>query len=267
MGILILGGLFVIGVINHLNPKDKKGHAQQIQYDLCDQKRLVWIAFGVSGVQVTAILGVVLASKDIVLSTMVKDICFLVALIGSPLVIALWVEFLNCIFYLKRLQRNGYGLPQHKKEYGGKLSNLPLNKDSLKQTEQINKGSVVLAVICWLVSFGLLVGAVVFWMKYQDVEDIVRFCMIVLGIMCVCWIVVGICYWFQRLNSKYRDDVNIQSELKIRVHFLSGIGFIILMLYLSGMSIVLMDRGVKYVINAREEQAVLWRIENEGTEI
>lgn len=152
MGILIFGVLFVIGVINHLNPKDKKGYTQQIQYDLSDQKRLFWITLLVSAVQVIAVLGAMLASKDIILSTEVGDSCVLVALIGSPLVIALWCEFLNCISYLKRLQRNGYELPQQKKDYGRRISNLPLNRDGLQRTEQINKPSVVLAVICWLVS-------------------------------------------------------------------------------------------------------------------
>ena len=267
MGFLILVA-FVIGVINHLNPKDRKGINQQIQYDSSDQKKLFWIILLVCAVQVIAVLGAVLASKDIILSTEVGDSCVLVALIGSPLVIALWAEFLNCVFYLKRLRRNGYELPRQKKDYDRLISNLPLNKSDFKETEQINKPSIVLAVICWLVSFGLLVRAVVFWMKYQSVGDIARICIIIFGVMCVCWIAVGICYWFQRLNNKYRDDVNIQSEHKIRVHFLSGIGFIVLMLFLSGMCVTLMDQGVKYVINAREEvQAVLWRIEDEGTEI
>lgn len=251
MQLIVWAILFVMGVIHHLNPKDTKGFLQQIKYDLRDKKILFIVALSVTGVLVLSVIGVTLASYDIV-DTLVGDVC-VVILLGWPIVVVFWADYLNCVFYLRRLRRNGYELPVRKKDYGKRLGGLLKNNTHGKRTESVTWDSIVLATISWVVAAGLLVRAIAFWWEYQEVQDIIVFCMVVLGVIIMSWIVVGICYWIQRTNSKYRDDVAFEENRKIRVHFTAGLYFIIFMASLCNIGVFLMDQGVRYAISSREQ--------------
>jgi len=256
--------LLVAGIINHFNPSDKKGTNQQIKYDLEDKKKMFK-----SAVILTCLLILALLLSVFLDSSSGKwwliGVEALAIFIGSPLVIALWVYYVDCVFYLKRLHRHGYEIPERKKDYDDKqLSQL---KRIEGEQKGITKESVVLAVICWIIAVGLAMRAVVFWWEYRTIQDMVMFCMVVFGMLVVCWIVFGICYWRQRLNSKFRDDVEPDTERKLRVSVSCGLGFIVFMVFLNNIGVWFLDQGIKYVINSREhtyreEQNMIYNEEN-----
>ncbi|MBE5865064.1 MAG: hypothetical protein E7292_02465 [Lachnospiraceae bacterium] len=249
--LLLIGVVFVWGIKEHLTPKDKKGRAFIIQYDERDKKRLLGVAVAVTVVQLFVVLGMLLASEG-VLAVEAGDFCMFLSLATGFLTFVVWLVYFECLGYLKRLKRNGYEVPGKKKDYNMQVCNLP-RKEGILLHNEINRESVVLAVLCWLVAAGVFITAIGFWLEYQVIKDMVKICMVLFGIMFICWMVIGYCYWIQRLNSKYRDDVNIQSDLKIRVHFLAGFTFILAMILVSNLCVLVMDQGIQCVCSAREQ--------------
>lgn len=141
--------LFVVGVINHLKPKAV--FIQQIKYDLRDRKILLIVAISVTEVLVLAVIGVALASHDII-NTLAGDVCAVVFL-GWPIAVVFWADYINCVFYLMRLRRNGYELPERKQDYGKQLSGLSRAEGNKEKTEGVCGGSQSQSSSCGRVRF------------------------------------------------------------------------------------------------------------------
>ena len=273
MYIIALLIVFIIGVINHLNPKDHEGFQRCIRYDLKDQKRAFRVTISVTIIEILALLGCLFGGK---IGNWLSDACMVLTIFGWLPVLLLWGDYIQAVFYLKRLRRNGFEVPERKTDFDKRINMLKRTVPGKEKTDAVTWDSVILAVVSWMIAAGIFVRALFFWRQYQAIQDAVTFCLFVFGLIIVCWIVAGRCYWIQRQNSKYRDDVDIYSEHKIRVNLVSGIWFILLMAILCNIGILFMDNGIKYVIKAREEAQIAQQHEkyylgletnNEGTEI
>lgn len=258
MEILFWVVLFFAGVYDHLNHGNsgKKGLEQTLRYDLRDVKRTRKIAL-CSTVVFGVIMALFLVLNSGLIVTVYWDSLVLVAALATLVIsLFLWADHGNCICYLKCLRRNGYEPPEKKSDYKYRICKLNRVENVQGSIEGCCKDSIILAGLCWTVAGGLVLRAIYFTWKYRDYLYTVNMCMFGFGFMLICWIVVGCCYWKQRINSKFRDDINPDMNRKLRVNLMSGVGFIVAMVILSGFCVWCMEQMMGIVINARE-QAVL----------
>lgn len=258
MEILFIMFLFFAGVHDHLNPGNpgKKGLEQTLRYDLSDVKRTRRIALYSTVVFGVAMVMVLLLNSGLIITIYWDSLVLVVALAALVITLLLWADHGKCICYLKRLRRNGYEPPEKKSDYKYRICKLNRVEDVPDSMEDCCKDSIILAGLCWAVAGGLVFRVIYFTWKYRDYLDAVDLCMFGFGFMLICWIVVGCCYWKQRINSKFRDDINPDMNRKLRVNLMSGVGFIVAMVILSGFCVWCMEQMMGIVINARE-QAVL----------
>ena len=163
-----------------------------------------------------------------------------------------WMVYLDGLSYLKRLRKNGYEVPEDKHKYVH-LERLPKVDDHVQNQNAINKESVVLAVMCWGITLIIVIAAVRFWNEHSAVPDIVMYCMVLIAVMVIFWLVSGICLWRQRLYSRYRDDVELDVNRNKRIHIISGMGVGIGILLACGVTFMYMDFGADYIESAREQ--------------
>lgn len=249
MNILIVLILFVCLVCDY-------GMKQEIKYDQRDKKRWWIVAWILTSLLLVAIIGLCLLN---LINNPNDIIVFIVfeMLFSLPIIILVaWLQYLNCVLYLKRLREYGYELPENKNIYGGRLERLPRYSNVPDMERHDNKESIVLAIVSWIVTLGVGVGAVIFAITYAYMPDVVQICMFAYGFIGLTWLGAGIYFWHQRLYSKYRDDVEVDAKRKLRVHLVPGVAAILFMLFVTIVGFVIMDQFALVCRNARTQAKV-----------
>ena len=84
-------------------------------------------------------------------------------------------------------------------------------------------------------------------LQYPDIQD--AFVMLLIGVLF--WLFLGLYFWRQRKRTKYRDDVEIDADRKVRMHLIEGIELIIVCLIVSIFCSVLIEGYAGVVYRAR----------------
>jgi len=169
------------------------------------------------------------------------------------LVIGVWILYINCLLYFRRLRKHGYEIPERRQDYGYHLDRLRRTTDVPNRTEGSSIISTVLAIICWIIALCNFIGAFIFWDMHIVVKDIATVCMVGFGVIVLVWIFIGREYWKERDCSKYRDDVELDMNRRQRMHFFPGLVGVLIILAISSSAILVMDFGADYVTAAREQ--------------
>lgn len=163
-----------------------------------------------------------------------------------------WIRCLDCFLYFRRLKRYGYEVPEKKKLYSKALGNLPRTADFTCANSGISVESVLLAFGSWFCSLGILISAINFFLKYVTEG---WWCVVPFGFILViagAWCVQGVGYWYQRLRSRFRDDVENDDGRRVRRHFVSGMVVMMILLAASAVFVEIMYAGAGVVVRARE---------------
>ena len=171
----------------------------------------------------------------------------------SPiLALAFWVLFFDSATYLNRLKKYGYIVPKNKKDYDRKLDNLVSGE--ISSFEEPSNESTALAIISLIVAVGMLINAVVFFVRFSAIMENVSFVGVVLVIMAIAWIVIAIIFWKQRDRKNYRDDIEPVATIKVRKHIVEGLVIVIILTFLSCIGATVIYNMAKYVEKSIEMQ-------------
>lgn len=239
----------------------KRFTGQKISYDMRYNKRQLKLAIGLTilwvasvvvpeGLYVVAVENGRANAFNMMLGFLWERFVLLIAALA-------WLIYFDSLFYLKRLRKYGYVVPEDRKKYVY-LEHLPQTEkdDCFKETiekETISKESCALAIVSWVGALGMVIGMILFWQEHMKVPDIAMVCTVLIAVIIILWIYAGVFYWKQRLRSKYRDDVELDASRKKRVHFVFGFGFLLGMLFASSVAVLYMDFGADYIEYARED--------------
>lgn len=234
----------------------KRFVGQKIRYDRQGNRHQLRLAIGLTCFCVTFLALLVIIDRLLLVNDMYSGFTlmlgFNVTLLCLVLTVAAWAVYVDGLLYLKRLQNNGYMVPENKSKFVH-LEHLPKVEGYSQKEKGISKESVVLAVLCWVMALIILIAAVRFWNEHSAIPDIMMYCMVIIAGIVIFWLVSGICFWRQRLYSKFRDDVELDTNRKKRIHIVSGLGFVIGIMIASRVAFLYMDFGADYIENAREQ--------------
>ena len=209
---------------------NKKDYVR-IKYDRQTMNILKWTC-----VFATALFGIGLLSSffdEIVVNTDGLAVVILFCLyIGAGLCVVSYGNIIAGFMYMKRLKKYGYVIPEKKKEYDGKLENLPKEND-VTQTSVFGKHSKYCFVAC------LLIFAIFFILdiKYLITWGFMKVNCKAMFIMCLIfyliWIVFALILKTQSNGEKYRDDVETDTSRKERWSIEQVIFTIVILVLLS----------------------------------
>ena len=155
--------------------------------------------------------------------------------------------------YLKKLNREGYIIPERAADYGGVLENLPRTEIKQLEPETYNRRSKVLWIICLSAFLILLAIAAYFCYCWSFMKDNVPVALLILGVPGLLWLILALVFRKQMSNEKYKEDVEIDNYRKDRLSLGPAIVFIVILFWGSWGAILLADAMMKYVYNARVE--------------
>ena len=153
--------------------------------------------------------------------------CLYFGAIGT---IYLGYHWVNAIFYLKRLEKYGYEVPQNRKEYQI-VERLPKREAALQPEEkEYHEGSKVLVSLTILIAVIMLTLTGYYFYKWSFIDDAKALFVIQL-IVDAFWL-IPISVFYKEMNvQRYKDDVEIDITRKTRMNVVSGI-LLLLMLIL-----------------------------------
>lgn len=168
------------------------------------------------------------------------------------LAVGLWVGYLDAVFYLKRLWKFGYEIPEDKRNYNKDLEKLPQRENAVGNLSYKNYDSIVLAILTGFIVIALFFYDIRFFYRYCSLGKDIWFFegLLILGIFV--WLFMGIFYVRQISNQKYKYDVEIDSSRKNRKNLIDGMVEIIVLLLLTFPFIEIVNNGIQYMMRARE---------------
>jgi uncharacterized membrane protein len=129
------------------------------------------------------------------------------------------------------------------------LEELAQNREILQRKSGNSRESIALAVICWVLAAGCMMGVVPFYVKYQMQEIGIVFC----GAAALFWVLAGLHYFRQRSREKYRDDVEPDegNARRVRTHFAEGIATILILVFATWMALFILYNLCGVIFRAR----------------
>lgn len=231
----------------------------RIKYDKRDRKLYLILAVITT---ILIVVGLLLMNTEWPnsLNAAVVGVMIVVCFTVFPVVaFATWVMFADSHMYLKRLNIYGYIVPDNKKQYDNNLESLVSGE--LKVFSEPNKESMMLAVVSWVISFGMVGYSIFLSLRFSHMLENVAFFIIATVAMAIFWLVFGFSFWKQRKRDAYKDDVELNSSLKPRKHLVEGITTIIILLAISVVVAVNMYTMSKYVERSKENPEEIVKLE------
>lgn len=225
---------------------------QQIKYDVKDKKIFKICAIVCTIFFLSTVIFTCTSLADELDSILFAYVIIMGTTMSPILALAFWVLFFDSATYLNRLKKYGYIVPKNKKDYDRKLDNLVSGE--ISSFEEPSKESTALAIISLIVAVGMLINAVVFFVRFSAIMENVSFVGVVLVIMAIAWIVIAIIFWKQRDRKNYRDDIEPVATIKVRKHIVEGLVIVIILTFLSCMGASVIYNMAKYVEKSIEMQ-------------
>ncbi len=171
--------------------------------------------------------------EPITIESSVNPVLFILALFGLYFgglgIIYFGYHWINGIFYLKRLKKHGYEVPENRKEYMI-LERLP-KRDTEPRVEEkgYHEGSKVLACLTILVAIIMLAFTGYYIYKWWFIE-FSPVLLIIQLIVDALWLLPISLFHKQMDIKKYKDDVEMDIARNTRMNVVSGILFLIVLI-------------------------------------
>lgn len=200
----------------------------QIKYDKQDQTvGLVIAVISTLNVLVTCFLMVFAFIED--LNAKLTTWIVISGIYGWPLLAIIgWRLFFSSRAYMKRLEKYGYKVPDCKKEYRGRQELLERFEVSPPDVSKWHPESVCLALGAWMAGVCSILYSFHMWQNYPTMDGI----LILMLFPVACWGIMGLYYWRQRDQIKYKDDVELDEKRKTRQNLVDGLVIILVCVFL-----------------------------------
>lgn len=235
-------------LVKREEPK-KFDKALRIKYDKLDQRVGLLVAVvGMTGwILALFLMDMKLTDgMDIIPETVVVlggcVFCPFVSIVG-------WRLFFSSWGYLRRLRKYGYKVPDYKKKYGRRLDRLERLEIPLLNERKYHKESMCLAWISWLAGVFSIPYPIYVCKLYPDMEVVMEMMLAVV----VCWILLGAYYWRQRNLAKFKDDVELDDNRKIRQNLVDGLITIMVCVCLCILYFAIMQKMADVIYRVRVE--------------
>lgn len=221
-----------------------------IKYDCLDRRINLIAACVATIVSFGSIAFAFMPFADTVGSALFAIVTLVGAMFCPVMALICWIRFAMSTGYLRRLRAYGYEVPERRRMYRG-LEELAQNRKILQRKTGNSRESIVLAVICWMIAAGCMVGVVPFYVNYQMKEIGIVFC----GAAMIFWVVYGLHYFRQRSRERYRDDVEPEQDegnaRRVRTHFAEGIVTILILVFFTWMTLYILYNLCGVIFRAR----------------
>lgn len=143
--------------------------------------------------------------------------------------IYLGYQWINAVFYLKRLERYGYEVPENRKEYEI-VEKLP-KRDNVLQVEakEYHEGSKILVSLTILIAVIMLALTGYYFYKWSFIDD-AKALLVIQLIVDALWLIPISVFYKQMDVQKYKDDVEVDITRNTRMNVVSGILLLILLI-------------------------------------
>lgn len=144
-------------------------------------------------------------------------------------ILYLGYQWISAVFYLKRLEKYGFEVPENRKEYEI-VERLPKTGNVLPVQEQdYHKGSKILAELSVMVAVIMLGLTGYYYLKWAFLGENADFMLVMQLIADAFWL-IPIAIFRKEMNlQKYKDDVEIDITRRTRKNVVSGVMLIILL--------------------------------------
>lgn len=245
---MIIPYIFLLCCLIFIYPGHKR-HTMNIQYDLKDKKGF----FAAASICTITDMASFLLTNLKTVNTAFYDINSLIAVFLLGCSIALWLMYLNCLSYLRRLRLHGYEIPRDKKSRLSRLENLNRHRPEAAISLQPSRESMLLSFISLSCSLGILLREIIYLHTYD--HDLIHstalrlFCLMLLPVLL--WLIASFVLWSQRDRNKYRDDVEADDGRKQRKQIAAGIVEIAICLIITLAIIECIDMLTAFVYHQR----------------
>ncbi len=149
-------------------------------------------------------------------------------LMGGLLLIWFIYHLLAGVFYLKRLERYDYEIPEDKRAYECMLEQVP-RYGMQRNTMTHSPTSKCLALLCVLMAVVMVGCSCYFLYKWRFMGDDTVVLFVLLLIADAFWILPALFFRNQMNMQKFKDDVEIDANRKDRMNICSGIAVIVVL--------------------------------------
>lgn len=209
---------------------------QKIKYDKRDKKRAFVLAIIFT---VIFIVVSILRVLELEVSSELLALILITFMIAPIITLAGWFHFADVCLYFKRLRKYGYDIPENKSRCRENLRDLPKVSEEVS-SQDWNKESAFLSMISILCAVVFLIAAILIISKYS-MNLITVFGIAVMLLVVIVWLGAGVVFGKQCSNQKYKDDVEIDSSRKTRIHLMNGLFFSIIMFLTSFFTFDIID--------------------------
>lgn len=220
-----------------------------IAYDLLDQKR----SLGISAICTAIYLFFAVVMRAWTSGVLDLDVA-IYSVAGAPIFfvacVVSWLIYLDIALYLKRLKKHGYDVPADKRQYHNSLLALPRTLPTYQETLGNSMESILAAAAFLLTSIGVVVSAASLYIKYAAF-DIKYFGLFGNTLLLSYGLIRAFMFWRQRLNSKYRDDVEMDKNRKQRKPFSKALMELSVYLCTIVMGTLVLYMGSEVIYHAR----------------
>ncbi|MBR5420555.1 MAG: hypothetical protein IK115_05345 [Lachnospiraceae bacterium] len=160
-------------------------------------------------------------SALLLLAESLAPYAYLLLVFLIPVDICCWAGWVDSLQYIRRLGKWGIEVPEVK---GDQLIPPPLATE-LPEDGEVCTHSVILAGLAWAVCAGIVIWAFLHVRHFAPlgIGADARFAAAIFGVpLFAAWMIGGLVYFRQRLNSLYRDEADPLTFKKVRTRFVSG---------------------------------------------
>lgn len=159
-------------------------------------------------------------------------------------------HWINAMFYLKRLEKYGYEVPENYKEYMI-LERLPKRYDMpLVETQEYHMGSKILVILTVLTAAIMLAFTGYYFYKWSFMDD-ARVMLVVQLVVDALWLIPISVFYKQMDIQKYKDDVVVDIARKPRMNLVSGILLLMVLILMASFVKISAHSMTRYVYVSR----------------
>lgn len=219
--------------------------ATYIRYDMHIVKKLCYTWIGCI-VLAVLLFGVLQLMDNLPAGLAAVFICLLYVLIPiGSLTCLLWADGK---LYLRELKKNGYLVPEHRKEYRA-LQALPRLEEASETSGAKDRGFLTFAYISIMLFciFGFFIVKLFLKWNYANASWLILF----IAFLDIIWLFMSFRFYLYSNNRKYRNETLPKLNLKRRPSFFENICLVLLLIGLSVGMIISANSMLRYMTNAK----------------
>lgn len=168
-------------------------------------------------------------------------------------ILYLGYQWISAVFYLKRLEKYGYEVPENRKEYEI-VERLPKKENVVQvQTQGYHRGSKILTGLSVLVAAVMLLLTGYYFYRWSFIGENAQ-AMLVMQLIADAFWLIPIAIFRKEMNlQKYKDDVEIDITRRTRKNVVSGVLLIILLVLVALYVKATAHSMTKYIYVSRME--------------